>query len=290
LTGSSTFIESLSTAFVHEIETTDGTKVKDDLARIGYLGEEVPGARSLDSFFEAHIEQGPILEQQGITIGAVTQIQGLRFLSVEVTGEDGHAGTVPMTNRRDAMAGAARMIVFLDDLAAQIDDRIRITIGTLKVTPNSGSTIPGKVNFTIDLRHPEAEVLSAALQRIASGLEAIAERARLAVSIETRMEKPPVHFDPAIVELVEQSANALGVPCRRILSGAGHDAMNLAQRVPTGMIFVPCENGISHNEKENAKPEDLATGASVLLHGMLARAGIAGHGRSDLPEARSVQS
>lgn len=273
LTGSSAFIGNLTPDFVHEIETTDGTKVRDDLIRIGYLGDEIPGSRKLDSFFEAHIEQGPILEAEAKTIGVVTQIQGLRFLTVTVEGEDGHGGTVPMTRRRDAMTGAAKMIVFLDRLARETDDRTRTTVGSLQVIPSSSSTIPGEVRFSVDLRHPEIETLDRLHKEIEAAFAEIAAETGLSVRIKVEMKKQPTHFDPGAVDLVQQAADKLGLANRRILSGAGHDAMNLAQRVPTAMIFIPCERGISHNEKENADPADVAAGADVLLHALLARAG-----------------
>lgn len=275
LTGSSAFIGQLSPAFVHEIETVDGTKVKADLAKIGYLGKQVPGSRLLDSFIEVHIEQGPILEREGKTIGVVTQVQGMRFLTVRVQGEDGHAGTMPMQNRRDALVGTAKMLVFLSDLALSLDEQIRITVGSLNVLPGSLSTIPGEVRFTIDLRHPDADVLASTYRRIEEGLANIAEAHGLSNSVQTEMERSPVDFHPSIIELVENSANALQISSRRISSGAGHDAMNLAQRVPTGMIFIPCEDGVSHNERENAMPEHLAAGANVLLRSMMARSNFA---------------
>lgn len=273
LTGSSAFVGALDTAFVHAIETVDGTLVRDDLAAIGYLGAERPGARLLDSFFEVHIEQGPVLEAQDKTIGVVTQIQGLRFMSVTVDGEDGHAGTLPMDLRRDALTGAARMILFLNELARDTDEAARITVGSLQVSPNSGSTVPGRVRFTIDCRHPDADVLVGLQQTIHRRLPEIAAEARLEIAIVDDMEKQPVHFDAAIQRLIQQAADGLGLPNRPILSGAGHDAMNLAKRVPTGMIFIPCAGGVSHNEAESAHPADIAAGADVLLHALLSRAG-----------------
>jgi len=272
LTGSSTFAGVHSAEFVHAIETVDGTRVGDDLRAIGYLGDEVPGTRALDSFFEAHIEQGPILEAESKTIGVVTQVQGLRFFAVSVLGEDGHGGTLPMTVRRDAMTGAARMIVALDELARATDDAVRITVGSLHVHPNSGSTVPGAVDFTIDLRHPDAATLEQLEQKARTLLTDIAASARLSIEMGLKMIKQPVLFDADIQASIARGAEALGLPSRAILSGAGHDAMNIAGLVPTGMIFIPCAGGVSHNEKESADPADLAAGANVLLHAMLERA------------------
>ncbi|MDB5365506.1 MAG: Zn-dependent hydrolase [Rhodospirillales bacterium] len=272
LSGSSTFIGALAPEFVHAVKTIDGTLVHDDLVRIGYLGNEVPGTRKLDSFFELHIEQGPILEAKALTIGVVTQIQGLRFMTVTVEGEDGHAGTLPMDLRRDALTGTARMILFLNELARTTDDKARITVGMLQLSPNSGSTVPGRVRFTIDLRHPDAETLGRLQTAIRHGLADLAAQSNLALAIVDDMAKQPVHFDSQIQTLIQEAANVLGLPSSRMLSGAGHDAMNLAQIVPTGMIFIPCAGGISHNEAESADPADVAAGANVLLHAVAARA------------------
>jgi len=272
LTGSSTFIGNISLEDIHNVETIDGTRVAEDLARIGYLGKDVPGTRKLDSFFETHIEQGPILESENKTIGVVTQTQGMRFLTVNIFGEDGHAGTVPLCDRRDAMTGAAAMITFLNKLAIETDEQIRMTIGFLQVFPNSISTIPGHVCFTIDLRHPDKILLDTVGKRIEPALYSIADQHNLSIEMECNMEKSPVLFNEEMINLIQQAADKLGLTNRRILSGAGHDAMNLAQVVPTSMIFIPCEKGISHNEHENITSSDAAAGANVLLHAIIARA------------------
>lgn len=272
LTGSSTFVGHLSLESILQVETIDGARVEDDLARIGYLGDEIPGKRQLDSFVEAHIEQGPILENENQTIGVVTQIQGARVFNVTVMGDDGHAGTVPLANRRDAMTGAAAMITFLHELARETDEHVRMTVGYLKIVPNSISTIPGEVRFTIDLRHPDKALLDTVQNEIENHLPRIAGQYDVTAEVNLGMEKSPVQFDQQMVELVQQAADQLELPNRRMLSGAGHDAMNLAEVVPTSMIFIPCEKGISHNEKENADPADVAAGANVLLHTIMMRA------------------
>ncbi|MFZ5705805.1 MAG: Zn-dependent hydrolase [Pseudomonadota bacterium] len=272
LTGSSAFAGLLDPADVHRVETFDGTLVGDDLRRIGYLGEEVPGSRALDSFVELHIEQGPILEAEAKTIGVVTRIQGLRFMTVVVSGDDGHAGTLPMSRRRDALVGAARMTLFLDELARTTDDAARITVGSLHVSPNSTSTVPGEVKFTIDLRHPDEATLVALADTIQAKLPELAGTSGLGVAIAIGLEKKPVIFDDAISAQIQAAADELGFASRPILSGAGHDAMNMAPLMPTGMIFIPCAAGISHNEQENADPDHVAAGADVLLHVLLERA------------------
>lgn len=270
LTGSSAFVGNFDVEFVHNIKTRDQTRVGDDLANIGYLGELRPGARQFDSFFEAHIEQGPVLESADRAIGVVTAVQGIRWLYVKVDGTDSHAGTVPMNMRRDALAGAARMIARINDLVAD-DPNIRLTVGQLNVSPNSGSTIPGHVNFNVDLRHPVQETLDHFDAAITSGMAEIAQKLKLGFSIETKIDAPPIDFDDEIVGLIESSSVRLGYKYMKMISGAGHDAMNIATKYPTAMVFVPCKDGISHNETEYATPQDLAAGTNVLLNAMIAR-------------------
>lgn len=265
MAGSSAFAGKLETSALHETRTLDGTTVIEDLRAIGYLGDEPVGVWPLAAFVEVHIEQGPILERSGKIIGVVDRVQGGCAWKVRLTGEDGHAGTTPMNSRRDACVGAARMIARLNELAAETDIDTRITVGSLELGTNSISTIPGKAAFTIDYRHPDARVLSELAAVMRRDLSDIAGRHDLEITFEVLMEKSPVAFDPKLVGVVEAAAGALGMSHMRMLSGAGHDAMNLAERVPTAMIFVPCKDGISHNEKEDALPVDLAAGADVLL-------------------------
>ncbi len=272
--GSMVFTEQLGIAELHQAKTTDGTTVGRDLQRLGYLGDHITMAsHKIGCFIEAHIEQGPILEQQNKTIGAVTGIQGARMFEVRVTGQDNHAGTTPMPLRRDALTGATRMVLWLNELVADQGDDIRLTIGRFNVSPNSASTVPGAVTFQIDLRHPQMTVLNALEDRIRMGLAEKARQAGLGLTIKDICAFAPVAFDGALVAMIEAQAVASGYSVMRMLSGAAHDAGNLAALVPTAMIFVPCEKGISHNEAERATPGDLAAGANVLLYTMLSRAG-----------------
>lgn len=273
LTGSSTFVGTFDIDEIHQIKTHDGALVRDELARIAYLGDLRPGDRDLDAFFEAHIEQGPLLESHGLTVGVVTGIQGIRWFSVEVEGVDSHAGTVPMEMRRDALTGAAQMVTRLREVAMQSHSDIRLTVGRFDVRPNSGSTIPGHVSFNIDLRHPDEGVLDDIECVIRQKMHEIAASQQLGLKIDRTINAPPVKFNQALVALVRQTVGRLGYGHMEMISGAGHDAMNLSLIVPTAMIFVPCKDGISHNEAEFATPDDLAAGASVLLNAMLARAG-----------------
>jgi N-carbamoyl-L-amino-acid hydrolase len=269
LTGSSVFAGACTVEELQQTITHDGAKVGDELARIGYLGELPPGQRDLAAFFEAHIEQGPVLEAEGRGIGVVSGIQGIRWYSVEVDGLDSHAGTVPMDGRQDALAGAAEMVTHLRATAMATDADIRLTVGRFDVSPNSGSTIPGHVSFNIDLRHPSETLLDEMESAIHQVLQAIAGEQNLELEIKRTISAPPVRFDPDLVALLRQCATALGCSHRDMISGAGHDAMNLASRVATAMVFVPCLGGISHNEAEHAEASDLAAGASVLLNAMV---------------------
>ena len=272
LTGSSAFAGVAEVAEIHRSVTLDGTTVLDDLTTTGYLGSERPGERALDCFVEAHIEQGPVLEAEGRTIGVVTQIQGIRWWTVTVTGMDSHAGTTPMHLRRDALLGAAEMLLELNRIAREHDQWARLTVGRIGVEPNSGATIPGKVVFNCDLRHPDAATVDHLESSMQATLRAIADRRDLKVEFERLIDKPPVLFAGELIESVRAAVKLCGYPSMDMLSGAGHDAMNVARVAPTAMIFVPCKDGLSHNEAESATAEHLAAGTQVLLHTLLARA------------------
>lgn len=272
LAGSLAFAGLVPVSQVHAARTLDGTTVRDDLQAAGYLGEESPGSQPLDCFVEAHIEQGPILEAQGRTIGVVTHIVGIRWSIVTVLGQDSHAGTTPMDKRRDALVGAAEMITALNAIACNEDGYSRLTVGKLEVFPNSGATIPGKVRFVCDLRHPDPQTLDSLERRMHLKMRDLARARALDVQIEKSIDIVPLQFAPEMIAVVRERANELGYSNMDMLSGAGHDAMNVARVAPTGMIFVPCKGGLSHNEAESATPDDLAAGAHVLLHTLVARA------------------
>jgi N-carbamoyl-L-amino-acid hydrolase len=214
------------------------------------------------AYVESHIEQGPLLEADGKVIGAVTGIQGSRWFAVEVTGEEAHAGTTPLAIRKDALKAATAMVAALEGLMADPTDVVRFTVGRFEVSPNSPNTVPGRVFFTVDLRHPDPAVL----QRLGDQVAAVcAAHARgCAVAVTPTFDAAPTHFTQDIVTAVSAAAARLGLPHRDIFSGAFHDAKFLAEVAPTGMIFVPCARGISHNPAESAKPADLAAGARVL--------------------------
>jgi N-carbamoyl-L-amino-acid hydrolase len=270
--GSNAFVGRRSVEDTLKMVDADGNSVGDELKRIGYAGPEPVGGFEVDSFFEIHIEQGPILENEGLQIGAVEGAQASTGYLVTVTGEEGHAGTLPMVLRKDAMHGAARMIDAVDNVAFTFDPHPVITVGHVRVRPNSRNTIPGQVVFTIDSRHPDDEILAAAARAMVAACEAIAKERGLGVSIEQTSHRDAVTFDPACVQAVRDAATALGLSCMDIFSGAGHDAINMSHVCPSGMVFIPCEDGISHNELENARPEDLKAGTDVLMHAVLSRA------------------
>jgi len=248
----------------------DGLTVRDALAAIGYLGSAAPPA--IYAAFEVHIEQGPILEQAAETIGVVTGIQGCWWLDLTITGAAAHAGTTPMETRRDPWRAALPALETAFEAAAAHAPDGRCTVGDVAIEPGSRNTVPERLRISFDLRHPDDEVLSAMRSR----LEAVASRSaadhRLEVNVEEKFRMAPTKFDPALVELVEQAAGALGHRSRRMISGAGHDSLHLARVAPTAMIFVPCAGGLSHNEAEDARPDDLRAGADVLMLAAVAAA------------------
>ena len=214
------------------------------------------------AYLEAHIEQGPVLEATKNTIGLVTGIQGLRWFQIEVSGEEAHAGTTPRRNRKDAVVAAVDMVKALQDLMFDEADTVRFTVGRFEVAPNSPNTVPGHVLFTIDFRHPDRGVLI----RLGDQVEGVCRTAAkgCGVSVVETMNAPPIEFDPAVFDLIRSAAQRQALPHMEMVSGATHDAKFMAGHCPSGMIFVPCERGISHNEAEMASAADLAAGARVL--------------------------
>jgi N-carbamoyl-L-amino-acid hydrolase len=252
-----------------------GRTIGEELRRIGYAGERPVGQRPVGALFELHIEQGPILEAEGQQIGIVTGGQGARWYDCEVIGAETHAGPAPMESRRDALRAAAAMLEDIYEIAHRHAPSGRATIGEFQVYPGSRNTVPGRVRFTVDLRHPEAATMDSMDQALREVFERARERhaGRLELHLEEIWYAPPVAFDADCIAAVRQAAATLGFSAREIVSGAGHDAVYMARAVPTAMIFVPCRDGISHAEVEYASPEACADGANVLLHAVLARAG-----------------
>jgi N-carbamoyl-L-amino-acid hydrolase len=251
----------------------DGKTVGEELKRIGYAGDIPCGGRAIHAAFELHIEQGPILEAEGKTIGVVHAAQGQRWYEVVLTGQESHAGPTPMPRRRDALLGTARVIQLVNEIGLKYAPYACATVGMVQVHPNSRNVIPGRVFFTIDFRHPEDAVLAQMDADLRAAVAQIAESGKLELTkLEQIFYYKPVAFDGDCVASVRAAAERFGYSHRDIVSGAGHDACYLAQVAPTSMVFVPCVGGISHNEIEDATPEWIEAGANVLLHAMLERA------------------
>jgi N-carbamoyl-L-amino-acid hydrolase len=250
-----------------DVKDWNGVVLKDALAETLKAApapmRDGPPGFAVAGYVEAHIEQGPRLENERKTIGVVTGIQGSRRYIVETTGEEAHAGTTPRAARKDAFAAATRLAAAMYEATTDADDILRFTIGRVEVSPGSPNTVPGKAMFTIDMRHPSHGVLEAHDNKLRAIVAAKAPPC--VATITTIGAMPPTDFDAKVIALVRAKANALGLSNMDMPSGAGHDAMHIARLCPAGMIFVPCEKGVSHNEAENATPADLAAGARVLV-------------------------
>jgi beta-ureidopropionase / N-carbamoyl-L-amino-acid hydrolase len=249
-----------------------GRTIGEELERIGYAGDLPVGGRQAAALFELHIEQGPIREQEQTRIGIVTGGQGARWYDCEVIGAETHAGPAPMESRRDALMAAARLLEPIYRTALERPPSGRATVGEFEAHPGSRNTVPGRVAFTIDIRHPDGRTLDAMHADLEQAFRQANAPGRLEHRLECIWHAPPVEFDAACIEAVQSAASTLGLSAKQMVSGAGHDAVYMARVVPTAMIFVPCRDGISHNEEEYASPEACEDGANVLLHAVLARA------------------
>lgn len=270
--GSAVFTGVLDLQQALAIQDADGISVAEALVQTGYAGERPLGG-PVDAYFEAHIEQGPILEDNAKSIGVVTGGQAIRWLDVRVQGMAAHAGTTPMALRKDALYGAARMIQAVEQLAADFAPEGLTTVGELSIGKASRNTIPGVVRFTVDLRHHRDEAIEAMERQLGELLQVVAAQRGLRVSVARHWVSPATPFDAECVAAVQHAVDALGHTQQRIVSGAGHDAILLARYCPTAMIFIPCVGGLSHNEAEDVLPDDARNGADVLLNAVLARAG-----------------
>ncbi len=255
-----------------ETESGGGATVAQALEAIGYAGAAPVGGRAFHAYFEAHIEQGPILEADDKTIGVVTGIQGLRWFDCRIDGMEGHAGPTPMEARKDALLGAARMVEAVNQAARAQAPNGRGTVGEFRVHPGSRNVIPGRVELSVDLRHPDAAALAAMAADLHDSLAALLRDTGLDGSLEEIWYSPPTAFDPPCIDAVQRAADSLGISNRRIASGAGHDAKYMADTCPAAMVFIPCRDGISHNEIESATSEHVAAGADVLLRAIVEKA------------------
>lgn len=256
----------------YALTDSEGVSVGAALDEIGYRGALPAAAFPADAYFELHIEQGPILEREGAMIGIVTGAQAQVWYDAVLTGRESHAGTTPPAARRDALAGAARLILLVERMMRAEGEDGRGTVGQLQVLPNSRNVIPGEVRFSVEFRHPDAAVVARLADVFSREAAALARADGLALTLAELFRIPAQPFDPACVDLVRAAAERLGLKSRRIVSGAGHDAVYVASRVPTAMIFTPCKDGLSHNEAESMLPEEAEAGCQVLFEAVLARA------------------
>jgi beta-ureidopropionase / N-carbamoyl-L-amino-acid hydrolase len=266
---SGVFAGVLDQADVYEHVDKDGKKFGEELERIGWKGSEKVGERKIHAFFELHIEQGPILEDEGIDIGVVTHGQGLKWLQVTLTGKEAHTGSTPMPKRRNAGLGMARVIELVHEIAMDYQPDAVGAVGHMEVYPNSRNIIAGRTMFTIDIRSPEKEVLDAMDGRIREGIDTICEALDIKYQIDQVGHFDPVTFDPGCVKAVRDAAERLGYTHRNIVSGAGHDACWINRVAPTAMVMCPCVDGLSHNEAEEISKEWAAAGADVLFHAVV---------------------
>lgn len=273
--GSGVFCGAFGVDHAYAARDCDGRSVREELERIGYLGTEAPGDHPVGCYFEAHIEQGPVLEDADTLIGVVKGTLGSRWYDCTVSGTEAHAGSTPMPLRRDALQVATRVIQEVVALGNRYPPHGRGTVGYVSVFPNSRNVIPGQVRFSMDLRNSSIELLDRMDVEIHAFIDRARNQHRLTIDVQQVADYSPCPFEPDCVAVVERMADKLGYSYMDAISGAGHDAIYLARVTPAAMIFIPCKGGISHNEIEDVDPSHAEAGANVLLHCMLEKAGVA---------------
>jgi beta-ureidopropionase / N-carbamoyl-L-amino-acid hydrolase len=271
--GSGVFAKAFTLEHAYAAKDTEGKSVKDELTRIGYVGTEEPGQHPIGAYFETHIEQGPVLEDNDVTIGVVQGVLGIRWFDCTVTGMEAHAGPTPMALRKDALQVATHLMQEIVAAALRHKPHGRGTVGMVHVHPNSRNVIPGQVKFSIDLRNATDALVDTMADEVKAFAAKLSRDSGLPIEIQQVSGYPAQAFHKDCVEAVGRAAAKLGYSNMPAVSGAGHDAVYMAQLAPAGMIFIPCKDGISHNEIEDAKPEHITAGCNVLLHAMLERAG-----------------
>ena len=276
MTASGVFAGVLKLEDALKIKDVDGREIGTELERIGYAGEAPVGGRPVRALFELHIEQGPILEEEGIDIGIVTAANGQKWYEITLTGVESHAGPTPMNRRKDALLGAARIVELVNQIGHAHDPAACATCGMIQAHPNSRNVIPGGVFLTVDFRHPDGDKLKSMDRALRAGIEDIVKRTGLTYEMRQVADYAPQPFDPVCVDAVRKAAMRLGHSAREITSGAGHDAVYMARVCPAAMVFTPCIGGISHNEAENMTPAWAAAGTDVLLHAVLEVAEVVG--------------
>ncbi|UVJ46106.1 Zn-dependent hydrolase [Pseudomonas sp. LS1212] len=268
--GSGVFAEKFTLKETLAKTDAEGITVGQALNAIGYAGPRAVSGHAVGAYFEAHIEQGPILEDQHKTIGVVLGALGQKWFDLTLNGVEAHAGPTPMHLRRDALVGASAVVAAVNRVALEHQPHACGTVGCLQAYPGSRNVIPGEVRMTLDFRHLEPARLDSMIAQVRQVIESTCLQHHLSFTLKPTADFPPLYFEKGCVDAVRSAAQALGLSHMDIVSGAGHDAIFLAELGPAGMIFVPCEGGISHNEIENADPDDLAAGCAVLLRAMLA--------------------
>ncbi len=273
--GSGVFAKAFTLEHAYAATDTEGKTVKGELDRIGYIGPQEPGEHPIGAYFETHIEQGPVLEDNDTTIGVVQGVLGIRWFDCTVTGMEAHAGPTPMALRRDALQLSTHIMQEVVAVALRHAPHGRGTVGMVQVHPNSRNVIPGSVKFSIDLRNATDALVDQMADEVKAHAARLGKESGLGVQIELVSSYPAQAFHADCIEAVARAAGKLGYSSMPAVSGAGHDAVYMARLAPSGMIFIPCKDGISHNEIEDAKLEHISAGCNVLLHAMLERAGAA---------------
>ena len=270
--GSGVHAGAFDLAYAHSRTDAEGLTIGDELSRIGYRGTTECGAHALGAHFELHIEQGPILERENIEVGILTGVQGIRWYELIVTGSEAHAGPTPMDLRRDPVPVMAKLVPGIYAAATDSGDAARCTLGIVSAEPGSPNTVPGKVRVTIDFRHPDTGELDRMDERLRA-LVAGHGNEPCPVALTEIWHSPPITFAPSCIDAVTQAADTCSLSARRMVSGAGHDSVYLSSVAPAGMVFIPCKDGLSHNELEETSREQAENGANVLLHAVLRTAG-----------------
>jgi N-carbamoyl-L-amino-acid hydrolase len=275
--GSGVFADAFTLEHALAQRDNDGISVAEALASIGYAGAAVASAAAspVGAYFEAHIEQGPVLEANERVIGVVEGALGQRWYDVVLQGMEAHAGPTPMELRKDALLAASELVIEVNRIALAHAPHGRGTVGWIENYPNSRNVIPGRVKLSVDLRAADDVVLSAMDAKLKEAVQRIAAKGKVEATVEQVVYFPPQPFTPALVSAIREAAQAQDMTWMNVISGAGHDAVYLARVCPTAMIFVPCLDGISHNEIEDAQPGHLEAGCNVLLQAMLQSAGVA---------------